>query len=517
MMKKTNPLLKMSASAAFIASTFSIIHPAHATEMYNTQLFAASTPFMVKVANTTPDTGTVTPEAVTGTVNLIYRNIYNNEIIYEETFQGDLATLETSLSYYPSTDFRNYTLQDGTEPVSINISEENPTQTITYYYKPLRGYVIVNINGTTAWKSIALNEDFHNNSSGQSVEINYYDIGEMLMSYNSSLDGTGSQFVTFKKDDPLVGGDYVQNVSFSTKEGNLHVLHLTEDGKIIEGSVSELSEGANTLEPKDYEQFEVVSSSLEIDADGEEVSPPIPLMPPETTSDNYNVQFNVGAEDLTNRFTAKFIYRKVLGNLKVNYVDELGNFILPSKSISNLNLGSYTEDAPAITNYSLVSATTQNVQLSKANRDQEITFVYRIVSSGGYYTPVVIDTPPSENEPTPPINNSPEDTEPVPNVEMPGGDLPSTSEIISSIDTKPVKEENPEIDETAIINNPKDSKPRVDNVSVSTTQQAVKGGNVIGVPKTGDMPIQTNYFIAMLFTIVSYLGFKKLKKSESEQ
>ena len=79
--------------------------------------------------------------------------------------------------------------------------------------------------------------------------------------------------------------------------------------------------------------------------------------------------------------TVTFKYKKILGTVTVNYVEDHSLKVISTATIyNNLEMGTHSFNAIAIKNYTLVSPASQSVSLTSNNPIQSITFKYKKTS-----------------------------------------------------------------------------------------------------------------------------------------
>ncbi|GGE73588.1 MucBP domain-containing protein [Priestia taiwanensis] len=135
------------------------------------------------------------------------------------------------------------------------------------------------------------------------------------------------------------------------KKGTVTVKYIDEDGNpLTENVILTGNEGdPYTTEKKEFDGYEFVKV----------------VGPTEGTFTDGNINVT-------------YIYKKVIkGSITVKYEDEDGNTLKESLVKKDLPLGEYTETAPTIEGYELVSESSHTFHLTKKKPDQKHTFIYK--------------------------------------------------------------------------------------------------------------------------------------------
>ena len=305
------------------------------------------------------------PIEAKGSVTLKYIDITtNNEIYPSETINN----LELRSHNYEARIIYNYKLKnDSTQ--SVNLTEENPNQIITFYYNQVLGTI------TIKYMDITTGTDIYESKTIENLPLGTYTYGAInIPSYVLSDNETKTVTIT----------ESSQNVTITFKY--TEILGTVTIKYIDNSSSSELSEadtftdlklGNYSYTYKDIPGYSLANDSTQI---------------VELTDENHDVEI-------------EFKYNELLGSVTIKYIDLSSlNEIGTATVISNLSLGTYSYTAKSFEGYEVIGDSSQSVTLNDSNLNPIIFFNYSRIS--GNITIQYLDSSTlSEIAPSTTINN----------------------------------------------------------------------------------------------------------------
>lgn len=305
------------------------------------------------------------PIEAKGSVTLKYIDITtNNEIYPSETINN----LELRSHNYEARIIYNYKLQnDSTQ--SVNLTEENPNQIITFYYNQVLGTI------TIKYMDITTGTDIYESKTIENLPLGTYTYGAInIPSYVLSDNETKTVTIT----------ESSQNVTITFKY--TEILGTVTIKYIDNSSSSELSEADTFTDLKlgnySYTYKDIPGYSLANDSN----------QIVELTDENHDVEI-------------EFKYNELLGSVTIKYIDLSSlNEIGTATVISNLSLGTYSYKAKSFEGYEVIGDSSQSVTLNDSNLNPIIFFNYSRIS--GNITIQYLDSSTlSEIAPSTTINN----------------------------------------------------------------------------------------------------------------
>lgn len=258
------------------------------------------------------------------------------EIIPSDTF----SNLKLGSYTYNAKDISGYKLS-GSISQTIVLTTTAPNQNILFNYDEILGSVIVKYIEEN-YSIELLNSMINNNLSLGTYSYN----SESIDGY--SLINNSTQFVTLTESNPN------QVITFLYTEilGSVTINYLDE----ITGKQLHDSKIYDNLKLGNYSYDSIAIDGYVIIGD---LTKTINL-----TSEIPNVVID-------------FKYTKLLGTVTINYIDKDSSaYIVPSKTYSNLILGSYKYTAKTFDNYNLSDDSEKTVTLTTSNPSQIISFIY---------------------------------------------------------------------------------------------------------------------------------------------
>lgn len=278
-----------------------------------------------------------TPVKETGSITIKYIDSETNDEVYASQTISDLPLGNYSYSSKNIYGYKLYT----TSPQSVTLTEENPNQTIIFYYKNILCTVTINYTDETTKNTISDSQVISNLSLGT------YTYGSIDI-YGYTLDDDETKTITVTEDTPNA------TITFKYKEilGSVKINYVdnTSSTILLESEIiSNLKLGNYAYTAKYISGYSIANSSTQT----------VSLTP-----DNLNVEIS-------------FKYDKLYGTVTLQYIDSSSNTKLSTDEVyTNLDFGIYSYTAKSFSGYKLSSNQTATVTINDNNLNAVVVFSY---------------------------------------------------------------------------------------------------------------------------------------------
>lgn len=272
-------------------------------------------------------------EPVKGNITIKYQDQNGTDIHDSNVISNlNLGTYTESAKSFPG-----YLLNDRSSK-SVTLTDSNPDQTIIFRYTKIKGSITIKYqdeNGTNLQ-----NPDVFSN-----LDLGIYT--ENAKSFPGyKLNDDSSKIVTLTDNSP----DQTIIFNYKTIKGSITIKYQDENGKDIQAPdiLSDLDLDTYTENAKvilGYNLHDALSKTVTL------------------TYSNFDQ-------------TIIFSYVKIKGSITIKYQNENGTDIETPDILSNLDMGSYTENAKVILGYNLHDTLSKTVTLTDNNPEQTIIFSY---------------------------------------------------------------------------------------------------------------------------------------------
>lgn len=267
----------------------------------------------------------------------------------------------------------NYTLVGDAEQ-TVNVTEQNPNNTVTFYYTKnvapvTKGSITIqykDLNGNKIIEDKVLSDLAFGSHTVKAEVIDKYElVGDSEKVIELSKDNVNPIVVFEYKLIPTGGGtltpDEGNKPSVPDEKpftGSVVVRYVDTDGNLIcaEETYSNLEAGSYTYTAKSFDGYVLES--------------------------NQKMSFILNADNPSR--TVEFVYRRadISGKISILFIDnETGETIQTSQIYDGLGAGVYTYSAPNIQGYRLISSGKASTELSYSRNSANIVFRYSKVSA----------------------------------------------------------------------------------------------------------------------------------------
>lgn len=278
-----------------------------------------------------------TPVKETGSVTIKYIDSGTNDEIYCSQTINDLPIDNFS---YDAKNIYGYKLNT-TSPQSVSLTEDEPNQTIIFYYTKILCSITINYTDEITGNSI------YNSKTISNLALGTYTYGSIDV-YGYNLNDNESNTVTLTEDNPNA------TITFKYKEilGSVIINYIdsTSNAALLNSETfSNLKLGSYSYTAKYISGYSISNSSTQIVI---------------LTAETPNIEIS-------------FKYYKLYGTVTLQYIDSDSNTNLCDKDVySNLEFGSYSYTSKSISGYKLNNDQTKTVTINDTNLTAVITFYY---------------------------------------------------------------------------------------------------------------------------------------------